>query len=262
MAKVDFELASLYYNGYDYKNVILDAALKDQELTGELWSGNQELDLGMKFRLRADENAYKISLNGDLENVDLKGLHFTPENMAFSLGLDVNAELKSDSTSSLQAVFSNIVLQDLATRKLGNLEVTFSGLQNKTLLDVKAGDLTMKFEGDGGGYTLIDRFRVASGLLVEQIEKHDFNMEKLNELLPDFRLTIDAQQENLLNSYLKSCGIRFERMNVDLGTDVSRDFGVSSKVYGLNIEGIVLVVYCICKTEGRGFALWRGCIRG
>lgn len=240
MAKVDFELASLYYNGYDYKNVILDAALKDQELTGELWSGNQELDLGMKFRLRADENAYKISLNGDLENVDLKGLHFTPENMAFSLGLDVNAELKSDSTSSLQAVFSNIVLQDLATRKLGNLEVTFSGLQNKTLLDVKAGDLTMKFEGDGGGYTLIDRFRVASGLLVEQIEKHDFNMEKLNELLPDFRLTIDAQQENLLNSYLKSCGIRFERMNVDLGTDVSRDFGVSSKVYGLNIEGIVL----------------------
>ena len=187
MAKVDFELASLYYNGYDYKNVILDAALKDQELTGELWSGNQELDLGMKFRLRADENAYKISLNGDLENVDLKGLHFTPENMAFSLGLDVNAELKSDSTSSLQAVFSNIVLQDFATRKLGNLEVTSSGLQNKTLLDVKAGDLTMKFEGDGGGYALVDRFSVASGLLVEQIEKHDFNMEKLNELLPDFR---------------------------------------------------------------------------
>ena len=98
----------------------------------------------------------------------------------------------------------------------------------------------MKFEGDGGGYALVDRFSVASGLLVEQIEKHDFNMEKLNELLPDFRLTIDAQQENLLNSYLKSSGIRFERMNVDLGTDVSRDFGVSSKVYGLNIEGIVL----------------------
>ena len=60
----------------------------------------------------------------------------------------------------------------------------------------------MKFEGDGGGYTLIDRFRVASGLLVEQIEKHDFNMEKLNELLPDFRLTTDAQQENLLKELL------------------------------------------------------------
>ena len=99
--------------------------------------------MGMKFRLRADENAYKIRLKRDLENVDLKGLLYPPENMAFSLGLDVNAELKSDSTSSLQAVFSNIVLQDLATRKLGNLEVTFSGLQIKSLLDVKAGDLTM-----------------------------------------------------------------------------------------------------------------------
>ena len=27
---------------------------------------------------------------------------------------------------------------------------------------------------------------------------------------------------------------------LDLGTDVSHDFGLSSKVYGLNIEGIVL----------------------
>ncbi|MFR5659320.1 MAG: hypothetical protein ACLUDU_15710, partial [Butyricimonas faecihominis] len=69
MAKVDFELTSLYYNGYDYKNVVLDAALKDRELTGELWSDNQELNLGMKFRLRADENAYKINLNGDIKNV-------------------------------------------------------------------------------------------------------------------------------------------------------------------------------------------------
>lgn len=66
-------------------------------------------------------------------------------------------------------------MQDLATRKLGNLDIT-SGLRNKTLLDNKAGDLTMKFEGDGGGYTLVDRFSAASGLLVEQIEKHDFNM--------------------------------------------------------------------------------------
>lgn len=83
--------------------------------------------------------------------------------------------------ASLRANFSNIVLQDLATRKLGNLDITFSGLRNKTLLDVKAGDLTMKFEGDGGGYTLVDRFSAASGLLVEQIEKHDFYMVKLND---------------------------------------------------------------------------------
>ena len=105
MAKVDFELASLYYNGYDYKNVVLDAALKDRELAGELWSDNQELNLGMKFRLRADENACKINLNGDIKNVDLKGLHFMSENMAFSLGLNVDAELKADSTSSLRADF-------------------------------------------------------------------------------------------------------------------------------------------------------------
>ena len=240
MAKVDFELISLYYNGYDYKNVALDAALKERELTGELWSDNQALNLGMKFRLWADENAYKINLNGDIKNVDLKGLHFMPENMAFSLGLNVDAELKADSTSSLQADFSNIVLQDLVTRKLGNLDIALSGLRNKTLLDIKAGDLTMKFEGDGGGYTLVDRFSAASGLLLEQIEKHDFNMVKLNGLLPDFRLTIDAKQENLLNGYLKSNGIRFERMAVDLGTDVSHDFGLSSRVYGLNIEGIIL----------------------
>lgn len=63
------------------------------------------------------------------------------ENMAFSLGLNVDAELKADSTSSLRADFSNIVLQDLATRKLGNLDITFSGLRNKTLVGCQGGRL-------------------------------------------------------------------------------------------------------------------------
>ncbi|MFR4038556.1 MAG: hypothetical protein ACLTZT_12840 [Butyricimonas faecalis] len=36
-------------------------------------------------------------------------------------------------------------------------------------------------------------------------------MERLNELLPDFRLTLGAGRENLLNGYLKNNGIRFER---------------------------------------------------
>ncbi len=240
IAKVDVGLDSLFYNGYDYKNIVLDAALKDRELTGELVSDNPELDLGMKFRLGLDDNGYKIHVNGDIQQVDLKGLHFMPENMSFSFGLNVDAELKADSTSSLQADFSNIVLRDLATRKLGDLDITFSGLPDKTLLDVKAGDLTVTFEGDGGSTTLIDRFSAVGGLLVEQIEKHDFNMERLNELLPDFRLTLGAGRENLLNGYLKNNGIRFERVALDVGTDVSRDFRLNSKIYGLNIEGVLL----------------------
>ena len=80
----------------------------------------------------------------------------------------------------------------------------------------KAGDLTVTFEGDGGSTTLIDRFSAVGGLLVEQIEKHDFNMERLNELLPDFRLTLGAGRENLLNGYLKNNGIRFERVALDV----------------------------------------------
>mgnify|MGYP005761365907 CR=1 FL=1 len=240
VAKVDFELVSLFYNGYDYKNVILDATLKNREVTGALLSDNQELDLGMKFRLWSDDNGYKINLNGDVKNVDLKGLHFIQRDMAFSLGLNVDAELKTDSTSSLRADFSNIVLRDIVTRKLGDLGVTFSGLCDKTLLNVKAGDLLLKFEGDGGSNTLIDRFSAAGDLLVDQVEKHDFNMEKLNELLPDFRLTVGASRENLLNGYLKNSGICFERMTIDIGTDISHDFGLTSKVYGLNIDGIVL----------------------
>lgn len=240
VAKVDLNVASLFYNGYDYKDIVLNAALKDQILTGELSSDNRELDLGMKYRLWLGESGYKINLSGDVKNVDLKGLHFTSEDLAFSLGLDIDAMLNVDSTFSLQADFSKIMLQDLVTRELGDLNIAFSGLQDKTLLDIEAGDLTMKFEGMGGGYALIDHFGATSSLLVDQIERHDFNMEKLNELLPDFRLTINARQENLLNSYLKNNGIRFDRLAVDLGTDDVRDFELGASLYGLNVEGIVL----------------------
>ena len=68
--------------------------MKDRELTGELVSDNPELDLGMKFRLGLDDNGYKIHVNGDIQQVDLKGLHFMPENMSFSFGLNVDAELR------------------------------------------------------------------------------------------------------------------------------------------------------------------------
>ena len=83
IAKVDVGLDSLFYNGYDYKNIVLDAALKDRELTGELVSDNPELDLGMKFRLGLDDNAYKIHVNGDIQQVDLKGLQFMPGKYVF-----------------------------------------------------------------------------------------------------------------------------------------------------------------------------------
>ena len=138
-------------------------------------------------------------------------------------------------------------------------DITFSGLPDKTLLDVKAGDLTVTFEGDGGSTTLIDRFSAVGGLLVEQIEKHDFNMERLNELLPDFRLTLGAGRENLLNGYLKNNGIRFERVALDVGTDVSRDFRLNSKIYGLNIEGVLLDSLFVYAKQ-KNVALCYGCL--
>lgn len=257
LAKVDVKLDSLLYKGYNYKNIVLDALLKEKVLQGELLSGNQELDLGMKFRLWSDEKDYRANLSGDIRNVDLKGLHFTPEDLAFSLGLNVEVVLNADSTSSLQADFSNVVLRDLATRKLGNLNVSFSSLRDRTRLNVDAGDFGLKFEGAGGGYTLVDRFSAAGVLLTQQIGMHEFNMEELNELLPDFHLSVDAGQENLLNAYLKSNGMRFDRLDVNMASGDSSAFVLNSIVYGLDIKGIVIDSLLINATQ-KGLALYYG----
>lgn len=257
IAKLDMKLDSLLYRGYDYKNIALDASLKEKILQGELLSDNPELDLGMKFRLWSDEKGYKANLDGDIRNVDLKGLHFMPEDLAFSLGLNINAELNADSTSSLKAGFSDIVLRDLATRKLGNLNIGFASFSDRTRLDVDAGDLGLKFQGVGGGYALVDRFSAASALLTEQIGMHEFNMEKLNELFPDFQLSIEAGQENLLNAYLKSNGIRFKRLDIGMGSGNTDHFELKSMIYGLDIEGIIIDSLSINATQ-KGVALRYG----
>lgn len=101
--------------------------LRDGVLDGELGSDNKELDMDMKFRLATNDEGYKAKVESDIRNVDLKGLHFMPEEMAFSLGLNLEGELNADSTSALKVDFSNIILKDIGTRQLGDLNISFTG---------------------------------------------------------------------------------------------------------------------------------------
>lgn len=240
LAKANLTLALLQYKGYDYKDIALNAAIKDGVLDGILESGNKELDVDVKFRFATNDAGYKAKVEGDVRNVDLRGLHFMQEEMAFFLGLDLEGELNADSTSTLKADFSNIVLKDIGTRQLGDLNISFTGGHNRVHLDVDAGDLSVKFDGTGNGYQLAEQFAKAGGLVSEQLAKRDFNMEQLGEVLPDFRLTIDAAQKNILNSYLKNNGMRFKRIGVDLGTNASERFKINAGVFGLDIEGFVI----------------------
>lgn len=104
-AKANLVLTALRYNGYDYKDITLNAILKEGALNGELGSANEELDMDMKFHLAAEKDGYKAKLESDIRNVDLKGLHFMTEDLAFSLGLNLTGELNADSTSSLNVDF-------------------------------------------------------------------------------------------------------------------------------------------------------------
>lgn len=222
-------------------------------MNGE-WKCQRGMDMDMKFHLAAEKDGYKAKLESDIRNVDLKGLHFMTEDLAFSLGLNLTGELNADSTSSLNVDFSNIILKDIGTRQLGDLNISFAGERGRTRLGVDAGDLSIKFNGEGNGYLLADQFAKAGALLSEQLAKRDFNMEQLGELLPDFRLTITAAQKNILNSYLKNNGMRFKRIGLDLGTGATSPFKMDVGVYGLDIEGFVMDSI-LMNAYGQGVAL-------
>ncbi|WP_270488329.1 translocation/assembly module TamB domain-containing protein [Butyricimonas synergistica] len=253
-AKANLVLTALQYNGYDYKDLTLNATMKEGALNGELRSANKELDMDMKFHLVAEKDGYKAKLESDIRNVDLKGLHFMTEDLAFSLGLNLTGVLNADSTSSLNVDFSNIILKDTGTRQLGDLNLSFAGECGRTRLGVDAGDLSIKFNGEGNGYLLADQFAKAGALLSEQLAKRDFNMEQLDELLPNFRLTITAAQKNILNSYLKNNGMRFKRIGLDLETGAASPFKMDVGVYGLDIEGFVMDSI-LMDAYGQGVAL-------
>ena len=124
-------------------------------------------------------------------------------------------------------------------------------------MNVDAGDLSVKFNGKGNGYLLARQFAKAGELLAGQLEIHDFNMEQLGEVLPDFSLTIDAAQKNILNSYLKNNGMRFKRVGIELGTDTESLFKMDAGVFGLDIEGFV-IDSVFMNAHGQGVALRYG----
>ncbi|PXZ43676.1 hypothetical protein DMB45_10090 [Sanguibacteroides justesenii] len=231
------ELQSLVYRGYLYENITLNASLEAGKLEGKLQSPVEDMSLDLNFGLDSDRGDYRAVLDGEVHRVDLRELHFMPDELAFASSVHLDASLKTDGESSLQLQLSEIKLNQKGRKlNLGKFDLSASSGVGHTDVNMETGDLRFSFKSCEGREELIRQFTATGERMVQQIKEYALDMDSIRGSLPDFRLYLTAGTDNLLNQYLKMNGILFKSLDVDMRVPQGKELDITTEVRGIVME--------------------------
>ena len=239
-AQVELDVKSLMYKDYHYKNVLVRAEMGAGVLNGTLSSGNEALDLELAFGGEVTDAYYRGRVSGDVRNVDLQALHFSPTALAFSLGMDLSGEWRMSGEAGMRAEFSEICLDNGQANALGDLSLRAEASGQKTELDVDAGDLRIRFEGEGNLTSLLGKLTEVGSVAARQLEMYAFDMEEMQRVMPAFRFEMSAGKDNLINRYLKGNKLGFRNFDLVTGYVPGKDWRLGLRTDSLVAGGFVI----------------------
>lgn len=239
-ASVRLDIDTLEYRGYGYDSVSLSVGLDGGKVTGELVSGSAALDVGMSFEGQLLPRDYRLHLVSDVRHVDLQALHFSPAALAFALGVDVEGVWDGKDEVELRMGLRDIFFNDGYAYELGDLTMEAGSDDTRTTLNLDAGDLKVRFEGEGGLIPFMEQVAKAGDVVMEQVERYALDAEVIQEALPAFRLEVSAGEDNLLHRYLAGSGLDFKGMSLAVGNSSSGEMGTDIRLQGLSSSGLGL----------------------
>ncbi len=210
-------IRGLEFQGYDYRDIALEAALNRTTLKGSLMSGDPAMPLDLVFHGDSVGKDYRAVLGGKLGVADLEKLHFVKEPLRAGAVVDIAATLGSSSDYTLRAKFDSLEMTD-ARRKynLRRLDLEMSGDLSKTSLAVNSGDLKLHFETDTSLNAFIDNAGKIGEVLGEQIRARNIDMEVVRSDLSPFSLQIEGARDNAVAGFLRSRNIGFQNIRIDV----------------------------------------------
>lgn len=249
-AKVDLDLRQLYFKRYDYHDITLSATLDRTRLTGFLHSTDPDLLFNLSFKSDSVEGQYGINFGGRIENVDLYALHFMARPFRIAVNLDLKGRLGKENFYGLEARLDSIRIEDIRRNYfLGDLDADFESGQTEMDLKINSGDLRLIFRGDTSLPGFIQMADRSAKELQQQIQARDLNMQEIKGLLPEFALEVEAGPDNTIVRYLKSRGIGFRTLNLEIQ---------SRKTNGLRV-GMVsrMLYYQTVKFDSVQLGVWQ-----
>lgn len=213
---------NIEYNHHLYKDISLQAMLKDGSYHVELDSPNKELDVEAILSGTIADDDYTVKGDIHLYYLDMYALGFAeaPSTVRGDLSIDgrlrperwlYDATLRMDNVAYRDSV-TDIELPD-------GLTMTVLAEENNVDIDVNGDRAQLCFRSPSGLQHIVDGFTAAADMAMKQIDERSLDVEALQQTLPPFTLTGEAAGSGLLGNVLEPSGLYLDTLSLRLDND-------------------------------------------
>jgi hypothetical protein len=230
VAQADVKLNHANYNGRDYDDVELTAALAAGMASLEARSGNRNARFNVVATGNVDGDSYNWTFSGDVQHIDLQALALADTISEGSISLSGTAMFSPAVAKTRKAVAqpikvqANVMIDDVywhmpdATFNGDNIKIAFQ-TDSTTSASLVNHDLSMQFVSAVPLDTLTSKLACASVVLQHGMAKRSLAIDTLQQQLPPFALTLSAKQNNVVANYLVDSDISFDHLQMNAMND-------------------------------------------
>ena len=237
-AQMELQIKQFEYRGYDYGGTMLKAGLMENQWSGELSATGEALKTTLNLDGTWTENRKQMKLQGVLDTVDLYRMHFSSAPLGFATCLTAEAELLPEIWRIKTQLDSTALKSGLRSVQLKKLALSAWADSLRTEMNLKSGDLQLNFHSPLSPDSLLARMQQTASVIAQQIEEEGINMAAFDSLLPPFRLTADAEKDNVLNDFLKLQGVSMGRLALDAEVPANQSFNFDLMINWLDVGGV------------------------
>lgn len=222
-------VGQVQYRSYDLSNIRASGSLAHGLLAAQLTIDNAIAKTDGTLSVRTDTRNIQGSANIDIKRIDLYRLGLMPSQSNGVFALNVSAVANADSAQ----------------------------------VDISGGDMELRLKS----LTSLDEMLARGGsfdkVLLSQLEARHLDHNALREALPAAGFRLRAGQDNPLNSFLRTRGVRFRNILVNYGA--TPDIGINGRaeISGLRVDSFQLdTIYLAIRQDTSQMKISGGVING
>ena len=216
------DIPAITYSGTTYRDISGTVSLHDGEGALSLTSANTGLDFALDATARLhDRDYYDVDASFRGTDIDLERLGLVQGSALLTADVDVDASFNA-SFSDLSA---KVTLNNLSYVAPGNVfdvnDVIARVNANDTLTNasVRNRDLYAFFSAPMGLDSLAADFANVGNVMALQAAEHRVSPIEVQRVLPQFRLDIDAGNDNMITQILRESDIAFDHFAMQASND-------------------------------------------
>lgn len=230
-SRLSVEIGQLTYKRHAYRDIQLIAGVDRMKWKGELKSEDPDLILQLAFQADSLDKRYVLGLEGEVGMVNLKELNMFQDDFSLSMKVKADAAIEKEDSYLLNVGLDQVRIDDgRGFYNLGGLLLHLLSDRRETHVDLVSGDFHMTFRADTLITQLPPMFAAVAAEVKQQIQQREFDMVKIQALLPFFRLKINGSTENVMGKYLQSKGILFKEIALAVSSTPAEGFHLKSGI--------------------------------